>query len=236
MQGTKLPLIKWFQAIVLILNARKGISSRQLARDLEVNKDTAWYLQMRIRMAMDESDAILKGIVEADETFVGGKRKNLHRSQRLELAEECGTGYQTMKPVLGMLQREGKIITKVLEKAYGSAIKPILKRHIARRATLVTDGFGGYANMGQYFNDHQILNHESDQWVRGIFHTNTLEGFWSIFKRGIIGQYHQVSRRYLQLYVNEFSFRYNHRQHSDLFTFLLSRVLSTSTKSLSLAA
>jgi len=221
-------LEKWFLAIALILNAKKGISSHQLARDLGVNKNTAWYLQMRLRKAMDDEDSILTGIVEADETYIGGDLMNKTKKYRLERDKKgiIPGGMEHKVPVVGMLQRGGKVIGKVLTKAHGKTIKPVLKRTIEPGATLITDGFGGYHRLDRHFKDHLVINHARDEFVRGEYHVNSLEGFWSLLKRGIQGQYHMITQRYLQSYVNEFSFRYSNRSDPNLFDTLLMRAVS----------
>jgi len=213
-ESTKLELPKWFLAISLILNAKKGLSSRQLGRDLGINRNTAWYLQMRIRKAMQEGDdqGLFKGIVEADETYIGGAQRN-HSKQKRQARRESGlnfTGMQHKQAVIGILERAGRIKMQVLEKANGRNIKPIIEQTVDKEASLVTDGFGGYAGLAKTYKEHQVLNKEKEEYVRGEYHTNTLEGFWTLLKRGIYGQYHKVSIRHLQSYLNEFTFKYNH--------------------------
>lgn len=231
MEATKLPLPKWFMAMALILNAKKGISSLQLARDLGVNKNTAWYLQKRIRQAMNENDDILKGIIEADETYVGGALANKHqKDKQLKQYYKCGMEHKT--PVLGMLQRKGKIIVQMLNKAHGEEMQPILKSLLDKDSQLVTDGFGGYANLKQYFKEHVILNHSKNIRRIGTYHTNTIEGFWSMLKRAIIGQYHKITPHHLQDYLNEITFKYNHRNDKNVFELLIINALKPKYASL----
>ena len=223
--NSNLCLTKWLLAISLILNAKKGISSRQLSRDLGVDKNTAWYLQMRVRRAMNEHDSTLSGMVEVDETYIGGDLQNRTKRYRLE-RDKAGivpSGMEHKQPIIGMLQRGGIIIGKVLDKAHGKTIKPVLRRFIDTASTVITDGFGGYHGIHNNFKDHQIINHTQDEYVREEFHLNTLEGFWSLLKRGIQGQYHSISKRYLQSYVNEFCFRYSYRSDPHLFDRLILR-------------
>ncbi len=226
MESTKLPLPKWFLAMFLIINAKKGISSLQLARDLGVNKNTAWYLQKRIRQAMNEDDQILKGLVEADETYVGGSLTNKHEKLKEERAYNQ-SGMMHKIPVLGMIERKGKIIVKVLNKAWGQEIKPILKEKLAQESELITDGFGGYKDLGKHFANHVVLNHSKKIRKIGVYHTNTIEGFWSMLKRAIIGQYHKISTDHLQDYLNEMAFKYNYRNKEDAFNTLLFNGLKT---------
>jgi transposase-like protein len=224
-EATKIPITKWFVAICLILNAKKGISSLQLSRDINVNKNTAWYLQKRIRKAMQENDIMLNGIVEIDETYVGGSLSNKHYFTKLESGKYHKTGMEHKIPVLGMMERDGKIILKVLEKASGKDIRPIIKLMVSPNSTLVTDGFGGYTGLKDHFDTHVILNHS--QYKRSVnqFSTCNLEGFWTLIKRAFIGQYHKISKKHLQDYLNEIAFKYNHK-NSNMFNLLLNNLLN----------
>jgi transposase-like protein len=223
-ESTKLPITKWFFAIRLILNAKKGISSLQLARDLHVNKNTAWFLQKRIRKAMKDDDHILTGIIEIDETYVGGSISNKNYFTKLKSGKYHKTGMEHMVPVLGMIQRKGKIILKVLEKAAGKEIKPYIKSKVASGSTIITDGFGGYYGLNEHFENHIILNHS--QYKRSInqYNTCTLEGFWTLVKRSFIGQYHKISKDHLQDYLNELAFKYNNRK-ANMFNLLVAKLL-----------
>lgn len=227
-EDTKLPLFKWFLAISLMLNAKKGLSALQLGRDIGVNRKTAWYLQMRVRKAMQDGGGdndLFKGIVEIDETYIGGAQRN-HSKQRRQQRRESGlnfTGMQHKQAVIGLLERAGRIKLEVLEKAHGKTIKPIIEQTVSKQASIVTDGFGGYSGLDKAYKEHQVLNKEKEEYVRGEYHTNTLEGFWTLFKRGIYGQYHKVSIRHLQSYLNEFTFKYNYRSNKSNFELLLNR-------------
>jgi transposase-like protein len=225
-ESTKLPITKWFVAICLILNAKKGLSSLQLARDLKVNKNTGWYLQKRIRKAMQDNDFMLKGIVEIDETYVGGSLSNKHYFTKLESGKYHKTGMEHKVPVLGMIEREGKIILKVLEKASAKDIRPYIKSKVAPNSTIVTDGFGGYTGLREYFDKHVILNHSQYERKISQFNTCTLEGFWTLIKRSFIGQYHKISRNYLQDYLNELAFKQNNK-NSNMFKLLINNMLQT---------
>lgn len=230
-EDTKLALPKWFLAITLILNAKKGLSSRQLGRDLGINRNTAWYLQMRIRKAMQEGDDhdLFKGIVEIDETYIGGAKAN-HSKAKRQARRDSGlqiTGMQDKQAVIGLLERAGRIKLQVIEKAHGKTIKPIIEQTVSKDASLVTDGFGGYAGLGKQYKEHQVLNKDKEEYVRGEYHTNTIEGFWTLLKRGIYGQYHKVSVRHLQEYLDEFTFKYNHRENKSVFDLLVNRCILT---------
>lgn len=223
-ESTKLPLKKWFSAICIIVGAKKGISSLELSRHLDVNKDTAWFLQRRIRTAMEETN-LLKGIVEIDETYVGGSMTKMHKSYKKK-KNYFPAGMQHKTPVLGMQQREGKIILRVLKKAWGEEIKPILCQSIAKESTVVTDGFGGYFGIGNVYKDHIILNHDKKILTRGRFHTDTIEGFWGILKRAIIGSYHKISIKYFQEYLNEIAFKFNYKKNEERFNTLVNNMIS----------
>jgi hypothetical protein len=189
---THLPLQKWFLAISLILNAKKGISARQLARDIQVNRNTAWYLGMRIRRAMMDSAErdLLTGIVEMDETFIGGKpRKG---------GPPCPRGRGTRKqPVVGMIERGGKVRAAVVKREGGLTAKKLsalVRQNVdIAKATIYTDEYTGYLRLSNFVR-HGVINHKV-WYVDGECHTNSIESFWALLKRGIVGQYHKVSLR-----------------------------------------
>lgn len=234
-QDSNLTLPKWFIAISLILNAKKGISSRQLARHIKVTKDTAWYLQKRVRKAMKEDAQLFKGIVEIDESYIGGNLKNKSKKVRKELkrAGKAATGMIHKTAVFGMLERKGKIKVEVVDLATGEILKPIIRNKVDRKSILVTDGFGAYCGLAKEYKGHEILNHEKDEFVRGKYHTNNIEGFWSLVKRGIVGQYHKITRKHLQDYLNEFSFKYNYKNTENIFELFICRALFTNNYKMS---
>jgi transposase-like protein len=216
--NTKLDLQKWFLGVALMLNAKKGLSARQLARDLEVNKNTAWFMAMRIRQAMLDDGALLKGIVEMDETYIGGKpRKGGRPGKR---------GRGTKKtPVVGMVELDGKIRAKVAPKLNSKRLMQLVRRNVNKgESILITDEFKGYSKANSLVLRHLTINH-SVSYAQGAIHTNTIEGFWALLKRGIVGQYHKVSLSHLQKYVNEFAFRYNIRKNDDVFNLTLTNAL-----------
>jgi transposase-like protein len=216
--NTKLPLQKWFLAISLIINAKKGIASRQLARDIEVTKDTAWRMQMQIRKAMGQYKELLQGIIEMDETYVGGKpRPGTGEHKR---------GRGTKKtPVVGIVERNGNVKAKVQnkDKLKFKSMKKIVNENVDKKnSVLMTDEYKGYLPMSSII-EHKTVNHSEGQYSNGDIHTNTIGSFWAILKRGIFGQYHHVSKRYLNKYINEFCFKYNNRKNKsdDIFRKLL---------------
>lgn len=210
--NTKIELQKWFLAIYIVTAHKKGISSLQLGRDIDVTQKTAWFMLQRIRncFGITEPDQF-NDEVEMDETYVGGKTTNKHAKARKELNKK-GTGVVNKVPVFGLLDRNSKSVQAyVIPEATGKIMKPIIRELVSKNALLITDGFGAYNNLGKEFKGHVIVNHEKGHYVTGSHHTNTIEGFWSLLKRGIIGIYHFTSTKHLQKYVDEFSFRYNTR-------------------------
>ena len=222
---TKLDLQKWFLAISLTLNAKKGISARQLSRDIEVNKDTAWSMMMRIRTAFSEQPELIEGIIECDETFIGGKNKNRHNDKKVKGGQGGGGSDKTI--VVGILQRDGKVKAQKAPDRTSKTLHAIIKKSVALGAQLITDDHRSYAGLTEKF-IHQIVNHSIGEYVNGNFHTNTLEGFWVLLKRGVMEQYHYVTPKYLDKYISEFCFRYNNRKNdaNDVFTTTLRRALA----------
>ena len=218
---THLPLQKWFLATTLILNAKKGISARQLSRDLHVNKDTAWRISMKIREAMCEREQLdlLTGIVEADETYIGGKpRKGTG-------PHKPGPGTKKI-PVVGMIERKGKIKAEVVKNKNlnNRKLKSLIRRNVdITSTTLITDEYKAYIGIRKIM-PHKIIDH-TIWYVDGDIHTNTIDSFWALLKRGIVGQFHKVSLLYLPRYIDEFCYRYNHRFNDDLFNLTIRKAL-----------
>lgn len=213
---THLDLQKWFLAVSLVLNAKKGYSARQLGRDIEVTKDTVWRMFMQIRKAFIEQPELMEGIIEADETFIGGKNKNRHADKKTE----GGQGGADKTVVIGVLQRDGKVKAKKAKDRSMKTLNTFINANVKKGETLSTDEWLGYNKVSEKFK-HLIVTHGAGQYVVGEAHTNTLEGFWSLFKRGIVGQYHQISAKHLDKYVDEFCFRYNNRKNASNDTFNL---------------
>ncbi len=222
--NTRLPLQKWFLGISLILNAKKGLSALQLSRDIEVNKNTAWRIAMQIRKAMTQVDHrnLLTGIVEMDETYVGGKpRKGGH--------EKLKRGRGTKKaPVIGAVERGGRVLAKAVKKGKmkGKNLRAFVKERVdTSRSHLMTDEYKGYLGMSMIV-PHSVIKHQK-WYVDGNIHTNTIESFWALLKRGMFGQFHSVSKKHLQRYVDEFCYRYNLRdvRKADAFDMTLNLAL-----------
>lgn len=218
--NTKVELQKWFLAIWLVTSHKKGISSLQLAKDVNVTQKTAWFMLQRIRncFGIENTDTKLDGIVEVDETFIGGKAANKSKAIRAKKAKEGGRGYTDKIAVAGFVQRGGKTIVRVIGVANGLVLKPLVRTYLEIGTTLVTDGFGGYKDLGMEY-PHIIINHAKDEYAKGIYSTNTVEGFWSLLKRSIYGIYHSVSPKHLSKYVDETTFRYNTRKASESLRF-----------------
>lgn len=223
--NTKCDLRKWFLAISTVINAKKGISAMQLSRELKINKNTAWYMLMRIRKAFNENVDYLQGVIQMDELFWGGKTKNKHKWQR-DIMNKKGTGYVNKTPIFGMLQEGGKVVCFVMgNQPSQESLHPFIRGYVQKGSTIVTDGFGGYQGLENEYR-HEVVNHKKDEFSKNGFHTNSIEGFWSILKRGIYGQFHQISQKWLGQYVNEFCFRYNNRNNSYIFELVISKSIN----------
>jgi transposase-like protein len=207
-EKSHLPLWKWFLAVYLMCESKKGISSKQLQRTLGVAYKTAWYLTHRIRDAMgDDDQPLLDGIVEVDETLLGGKRKGY------------GAGYRENKAVIvGAVQRGGEIRLKVLPNQRRGNIHGFIHQHVSGEAEAIyTDELASYRGIGDDDTRHESVSHSADEWVRGDVHTNTVESVWSLFKRSVVGSYHQLSLKHLPAYLDEIEFRFNNRDNPFLF-------------------
>ena len=210
-EGTKLPLRTWFIAIYLITTTKKAVASTTLAQQLGVTQKTAWFLEQRIRetFQIDYNKEKLTGEVELDETFVGGKNKNRHYNKKVP--KSTGRCHIDKVPVMGMLQRGGKVICKVVDNTSRKSLtKPILKS-VKIGSILYMDEWKGYKTVQKVYK-HSIVDHGHGIYAVGGAYTNTIEQFWGNFcKRSMIGIYNHVDRKHLQRYFDEFSFRYNFR-------------------------
>jgi transposase-like protein len=208
LEASKLPIRKWFVAIYMIMH-KKGISSIQLGKDLGVTQKTAWFLLHRIRAIFNNlPEVILDGVVELDETYVGGKNKNRHFDKKVK--NSAGRACVDKTAVFGMLQRGGTLKAMVVRTVTAKELCTNVWHSVKRGCTLMTDEYNAYNPLSPYY-DHQKVVHGRGQYVQGECYTNGLENFWSHLKRGIIGVYHWTSRKHLNKYVQEFVFKYNYR-------------------------
>ena len=212
-----LPLPKWFLAILLMVEAKKGISANQMKRTLGIAHKTAWYLCHRIRKAMTETNSeLLSGTVEVDETYIGGK------------CQHVGRGYRGNKHmVLAALQRSGAIRMKVAKRNDRKTLHGFIGETCAPDTeNLYTDDWPAYIGCGDGDTKHESVNHSAEEWVRGDIHTNSVEGAFSLFKRAIVGSFHQVSGKHLDRYLDEFEFRFNNCKNPYLFRDTITRLVT----------
>lgn len=215
---SKLPLWKWFLAVYVMGESKKGISANQLKRMLGVSYKTAWYLCHRIRFAMhDEGAPLLSGIVEADETYVGGKPRVRHHGRYAkQIAAQERLDNKTV--VLGAVERGGEVRLRVAPDASSESVKGFLADVVADEAEAIyTDAHRSYRGIGDHNTVHAYVDHSRDEWVNGQVHTNTVESVWSLFDRSVIGSYHKLSRKHLPAYLDEAAFRWNNRTNPYLF-------------------
>ncbi|MBX9449813.1 MAG: IS1595 family transposase [Taibaiella sp.] len=232
-ENSPIPLKKWFITIYLLVTRKKGISSIQLSKDIGVTQKTAWFMLHRIRFMLRDSiiENKLKGIIQLDETFVGGKNKNRHWDKKVKNSQ--GRSFKDKTPVFGMLEQEEsyyierphkviegrtvreKVVTKrktlrckVVKNTRAKTLKPIIYQSVERGCTIVTDEWQAYNGLNGIY-EHYIVNHKEKQYATDGYSSNGVENVWSHFKRAIIGVYHNVSRKHLHRYVSEFEFRYN---------------------------
>ena len=239
-ENTNLPLIKWFVAMYLISSHKKGISSYQLAKDINVTQSTAWYMLQKIRLLYPQTDnEVFEGTVECDEVYIGGKEKWKHRSMRMPHTQ--GRSTKTKTPVFGMMERstfindDGEeenmtyVHAFVVENTNRAALQPIIQQFVEEGSTVITDELTAYNGLGELGYSHYIVNHGVQEYANGDIFTNSIEGFWSHFRRMIGGCYHDVSDEHLQSYINEAVYRWNTRKMSggDRFAQMFAKSIGT---------
>ena len=213
-ENTNKPLRDWFRVVHLMLTSKKGISALQVQRVMGFGSyGTAHSMCHKIRAALIEPETKLGGIVEVDETWIGGKDRNKHASKRGVGGKHAPS---TKTPIIGAVSRKGNVIARVLRSVNRIDAQAFVREMVSDKVSLLaTDESIVYKGLTEY--PHKAVHHAAKQYVVGAVHTNTIEGFWSIFKRGIVGSFHKVSAKYMPLYVAEFQFRYNNRFNADIF-------------------
>lgn len=211
MEDSAIPLDKWLMAMWLVTNCKNGISSYEIARDLKVTQKSAWFMLHRIRLAMQDDNfgSKLRGEVEADETFIGGKARNMHKGVHKRRITGMGQSFRDKTIVMGMLERGGRIRTLVIPDRQKTTLHPAVKEHVHTGSALFTDEMGGYKGLSDEY-QHKIIDH-AVKYVDGRVHTNGLENFWSLLKRGLSGTYVAVEPFHLFRYLDEQVFRFNNR-------------------------
>jgi transposase-like protein len=221
-ENTNKPLRDWFRIVHMMMTGKKGISALQVKRVMGFGSyESAWSMCHKIRTALIENPVEQLGrIVEMDETYASGEDKNRHWDKR---SHRRGRGAGGKTPVIGAVKRKGNVVARVVNSVSRHVIEQFVREAVSNRVSLLcTDSFSAYDNLKTHY-PHGVVDHSAGQHVVGAIHTNTIEGFWSLLKRGIMGSFHKVSPKYMPLYVAEFAFRCNNRDNADIFGAAVSR-------------
>jgi len=204
-ERSHVPLHKWVYAMYLLVTARKGISSMQLAKEIGITQKSAWFVLHRLREACGNDTDILQGIVEVDETFFGGLESNKHKNKKLNE----GRGAVGKMAVIGMRERGGRTTAKPIDSNDSATIHAMIQENVLPKSQIMTDDHRSYSGLADNDFSHAAVNHRDGVYVRGNVHTNSIESVWAVMKRGMHGVYHKASRKHLGRYVDEFTFRLN---------------------------
>ena len=223
-EDTRVPLLKWFMAMYFVSSHKKGISSHQLAKDINITQCRAYPMLQKIRkMLRPDYDGKLSGIIMSDESFIGGKNKNRHLDKKVKNSQ--GRSFKDKVPVIGLLEKGGEVRCLVIDDTSVESIRPVLEQHVLKKSTLVTDEWKGYEGLKRKY-DHQVVKHNRLQFLseKGLS-TNPVEGFWTHLKKSLTGIYHRVSKKHLQKYLDEMCFRWNtmHMKEGERMNLLMSK-------------
>jgi transposase-like protein len=218
-EDSRIPLNKWLHAIHLMCSSKKGMSAHQIHRTMGITYKSAWFMCHRIRYAMTQSPLVekLSGIVEVDETYVGGKPRKGNKPQGGNSEpQQAKRGRGTDKtPVVAVVERNGRVRARKIDRVTAKNLRDHVEKHVASNTVIMTDGFASYNGIGEGFEGHETVNHMAGEYARGEVFTNTVESWFALLKRGVYGTFHHVSDQHLDRYIGEFSFRWDNRKVSD---------------------